>query len=246
MVPLMKAMRLFVAVLLAAASALAVVGWRKAAALEAEAQALRAQHEEAKQAAATASAEEARKASEQQQKAQTLTRELMQLRGEVTQLRTGGKDAAELRAENQRLRNQLLKAQPGEAGAAAVRETPKDHFPRENWTFAGYGTPESALVSAVWAMKEGDPKTYLESLSPEEQQRMAKVWENKSETEIAAKHQSDVGPIKGVRILETQNVSPEEVVMNVYIDGVERLEKVSMKKVGEDWKFGGFIREPKK
>ena len=33
--------------------------------------------------------------------------------------------------------------------------------------------------------------------------------------------------------------------MSVYIDGVDRTEKVSMKRVGNDWKFGGFIREPK-
>ena len=54
-----------------------------------------------------------------------------------------------------------------------------------------------------------------------------------------------VSAIKGMRILDRQTISPEEMQINVYIDGVDRLEKVSMKKIGDDWKFGGFIREPK-
>jgi hypothetical protein len=34
------------------------------------------------------------------------------------------------------------------------------------------------------------------------------------------------------------------MVMSVYIDGVDRMEKVSMKRVNNEWKFGGYIREP--
>src|SRR5262249_44720756 len=114
------------------------------------------------------------------------------------------------------------------------------------WAFSGYATPKAALVSAIWAMKEGNPKIYLESLSPEEQARMAKVWENKSEAEVAAKHQSDVASITGLRILEEQVVGDNQVVMAVQIEGTDRTEKVSMKRVGNDWKFGGFIREAAK
>ena len=31
-----------------------------------------------------------------------------------------------------------------------------------------------------------------------------------------------------------------------YVEGPERMEKVSMKRIGSDWKFGGFIRNPTK
>ena len=67
-----------------------------------------------------------------------------------------------------------------------------DRIAREQWSNAGYASPEAALVSAIWSMREGNPKSYLESLSPEEQQRMSKVWEGKTEQEIVAKHQQDV------------------------------------------------------
>lgn len=95
-------------------------------------------------------------------------------------------------------------------------------------------------------MREGNPQTYLQSLSPEEQARLAKSWQNKPETEIVAKHQSDVAAITGLRVLDRQTVSPNEVLMNVYIEGVGRMEKVSMKLIGNEWKFGGYIRPPPK
>ena len=85
-------------------------------------------------------------------------------------------------------------------GLSLQPELLRKQFPRDSWTFAGYSTPEAALVSAVWAMKEGKPQVFLDSLSAEEQARMAKAWENKSEDEIAAKHQQDVSQITGVRV----------------------------------------------
>ena len=92
-------------------------------------------------------------------------------------------------------------------------------------------------------MKEGKPQVYLDSLSPEEQVRMAKVWENKSEGEIAAKHQQEVSQITNVRVMNQKEISPEEVQLAVFIEGPNRMEIVSMKRSGADWKFGGFFRD---
>ena len=44
-------------------------------------------------------------------------------------------------------------------------------------------------------------------------------------------------------MLDRQNVSPGEVVMSVYLEGPGRMEKIRMNQVGQDWKFGGFIRD---
>lgn len=178
------------------------------------------------------------------------TTEIAKLRSEITQLRSTAKELealkmrlAQLQADGRRQDSRLgAEITPPTANPPAeVTES----FPRESWAFAGYGSPESALLSAIWAMREGNPKTYLESLSPAEQARMAQLWENKPEGEVAAKHQSDVSKITSFRILDRQEVSPEQVVMSVYISGVDRLEKVAMQKVGDDWKFAGFMRDPK-
>lgn len=238
----MSLIRWVMPVLLVASIAAAFVGWRRAEQLRAENEALRAQIKGLNQIDA-AMIDELKVRDQEMQRLREEAHEIRKLRNEVSQLRAGAKEAEKLRAENQQLRNAVA----GSTTAATATPSPApaqtaDHFTRENWAFAGYATPEAALVSAVWAMREGNPKTYLESLSPEEQLRMAKAWENKPEAEVAAKHRQDMAGITGVRILERQNISPNEVQMSVYVEGVRRMEVISMQLVNNEWKFGGFRR----
>jgi hypothetical protein len=216
--------------------------------LQAENEALRAEIAELKtRAESEAQANTARSA--ELTRLQRDAQEAVRLRGEVTQLRTTAKDAEKLRAENQQLKteNSGLRNAPAPAAAPAPTPTPQaGSFPRESWAFAGYTSPEAALVSAIWSMQQGNPKQYFESLTPEEQARIAKSWENKTEAEIVAKHQADTAPITGFRVLTQNAVSENEIQMNVFIEGVNRPEKVSMRRVGNEWKFGGYIREPAK
>jgi hypothetical protein len=241
----MKLARVLVLALLVASLAAAYVGWQKVGALRAENEALRAENQALKEQGAASAETQSKQHDQELQRLQAETQEIQKLRNEVSQLRAGAKETEKLRAENQQLRT----AANSNAVTASVSPGtptptgPSDQFPKQSWAFAGYSTPEAALVSAIWSMREGNPKTYLDSLSPEEQVRMAKTWENKSEAEIAAKHQQDVASITGMRILDRQTVSPNEVMMNVYVEGPGRMEKVSMKLVGNEWKFGGFIRK---
>lgn len=178
--------------------------------------------------------------------------EVHKLRGDVTRLRAQSEEAARLKAANEKLQasNARIRQTADEAAAAAAAmvqdAAPADgaNFPKESWSFAGYDTPENALVSAIWAMQQGTPETYLNSLAPAEQERLAKQWAGKTEEEIAVKHQGDVAPISGIRVLQQEAVGADSMVMSVYIDGVDRMEKVSMQRVNNEWKFGGYIREP--
>jgi regulator of replication initiation timing len=213
--------------------------------LQAENEALRA--EVAALKGRTADTEVAREA--ELKRAQAEAQDVARLRGEVTQLRNTAKDAEKLRTENQQLRSENQKLRGAAAAPANPAPAPAPqagNFPRESWTFAGYTSPESALMSAIWSMQQGNPKQYFDSLTTEEQARMAKSWENKSEAEIAAKHQADVSKITGMRVLNRQELSADEMQLSIYIEGVDRTEKVSMKRVGNDWRFGGFLREPPK
>jgi len=223
-------------------------GGGEAKKLQAENEALRAEVEALRARASTAESDAAREA--ELKRLQAASQDAARLRGEVTQLRTAAKDADKLRAENQQLKseNQKLRgaavaAEPAPA-VPAPAPTPGS-FPRESWSQAGYASPEAALVSAIYSMQQGNPKQYFDSLTPEEQLRMSKAWEGKSPEEIAAKHVSDTSKITGMKILNTQEISPGQTVLSVYIEGVDRTEKVNMQRVGNDWKFGGFIRDPK-
>lgn len=241
---------LILLVLLLAAVGAAVGGWKKVAQLRAEVQSLQAQIQSGQEAAAAASEAKAKESEAKEARLRAESQDLMRLRNEVTQLRSTAKELEKVRAENQQLKTVNQQAQ---AAAAATATAPPaqaapdaGQFPREAWAFSGYATPEAALLSAISAMKDGNPKTYLDSLAPDEQARMAKAWENKSEAELAAKHQQDVSAITGMRILERKAISADEVQMSVYIQGVDRMEKVSMKLVNNEWKFGGFLRDAKK
>jgi len=131
------------------------------AALRAEVEALRASSAEAEAARAAES-----------KRLQADAQDVARLRGEVTRLRTTAKDAEELRRENQLLKadNQKLR-NAARVGPAPAPDDPSPttalgNFPRESWSLAGYTSPESALVSAIWSMQQGNPKQYFESLTP--------------------------------------------------------------------------------
>ena len=237
-------------VLLAAAAAAAVTGWRRVGQLRADSAALQDQLQALQQQSTAAASDRSSQQNVELENLRTQSQELLRLRNEVSQLRTTAKEAEKVRAENLQLRaeNQQLRTSAAMPAASAANSAAdnKDQCPRNSWAFSGYATPDAALISAIWAMKEGNPKTYLDSLAPEEKARMSKVWENKSEAEIAAKHQQDVSTITGMRILDRTTVAPDQVQMNVYIQGADRMEKVSMILVNNEWKFGGYIRDPKK
>ena len=217
------------------------VGWKQVGALQQENARLRGEV-----ATAQANLESAATTRASQDQAELLklrgdSQELLKLRGEVAQLRSRTNELAKLQS----------RPQPAQAPAAspATNQVPAptpapvaDHFPRQAWTFAGYESPEAGLVSAIWAMREGKPQVYLDSLSPAEQQRMAQQWQDKSEQEIAGKHQSDVSNISDLRILTRQSAAPNQVMMQVNLGGANRTETVLMENVNGQWKFGGFVR----
>jgi hypothetical protein len=221
------------------------IGWRRTASLKQENQRLAAEIEALKQPVAGLSEDQTRKQEADSRKAAADAQELVKLRGEVSRLRMSATEAEKLRSEVGALRaqNRDLRGQPSVAEAPASSAT-TDQFPRQSWTFSGYASPEAALVSAIWAMKEGKPQVFMDSLSPEERHRMAQTWQGKSEEEIAAKHRGDVGNIQGMRILSRTPISPGEVQMQVFLEGANLVETIKMnQQTDQQWKFGGFIRE---
>ena len=232
---------LFLSLLLAVTSVVSIVLWRQNSGLREEIlrlntdlSALSAERDEA-------NAARAREARDLQELKKQLT-DYQRLRGEVRQLKTAASDAEKLKRQLEQARQQPAERDVTTFPIDLANSVNIDKFPRDSWTFAGYATPADALVSTVWAMKEGNPKTYFESCSAEEQQRMLKVWGNKSEEEIAAKHKNDVAKISGIQILSRTQVSAEESQLQVFVQGVDRVEKANLKKVGNDWKFDGFVR----
>ena len=219
-----------------------VSGWKKVSQLRDENAALKATLAAAQKEAKEESAALESKYRGEIEKLEADAKEVYKLRGEVVQLRGGAKAITDLQEANRRLnaQNQELRGAANSNTASGIES--QQIFPKENWQFLGYTTPEDALVSAIYSMQEGDTQAYFDSLAPEEQQRMAERWQDKSEEEVSDKHQNDVSAISGLQVLNRTDVSATEVLMDVYIEGPGRMETVSMQLIDEEWKFKGYVR----
>ncbi len=153
--------------------------------------------------------------------------ELLRLRGEVGVLRSQQKEVQMVQAENRQL---LLARDQGPSPAA------QDSFPKETWAFAGYADPESAFKTLIWAMSKGDLETILTVVSPDEATKIAKDFEGKPESEIAA---TATGEITGFRIIKKQAVSDDQVELTLFGDGKEETIKLKFRRFGTEWKMSG-------
>jgi DNA repair ATPase RecN len=248
----MKALRLLLPVLLLVAVVAAGLFYNRVNELTADNAKLRAELAALQQRHAEELAAERQKAARELETLRADVGEVNRLRGEVTTLRSGTKELEKLRTENTTLRqqNQTLQTTAAQAQvqasmAAAKAALPTGvgaEFPKESWQFAGYETPEAALVSAIWSMQQGNPQAYLDSLSPDEQQRMAERWQGMTPEQIAAKHQGDVSRISGLKIVGIQDLGLGQKLIQVGIGGTDRVDNARMVNVDGQWKFGGFVR----
>ena len=126
-----------------------------------------------------------------------ITSDLMKLRAEVAELRRHTNEIQKLQGENAQLKSALVAAQSTPA-APEVKPLstngarPALFFPRDTWIFSGFASPEDTLKSAAWAMSNGDPNSFLASLSPGQREQMERRWQGKSQEEIAAESRREM------------------------------------------------------
>lgn len=181
------------------------------------------------------SLESARSITGEQDQNQTL--ELMRLRNEVTQLRA---ENSALASEKARLAQDLGKR---DTAAPSPVQNSAPSVAREHWSFRGYNSPEDALISGMAAMRDGQVENLLRTLTPEERQRFEAQNQGKTDEEIAARFQKEFGRVSGVRVLGRNQTAPNEVVLDVYLEGLGKVKKYRMTQVGQEWKAGEPINQ---
>lgn len=161
--------------------------------------------------------------------------ELLRLRNQAAQLRTATNELRQLRAQlNQsRASAQTPGVAPTSTGATA------ELVPREAWSFAGYATPQAAFHSTMFAHSQGDQQTFLASLTGDLVRDNQKELINKTPEQFSENLRRETAKFTGYRILEMNEVSPEETVLMIYYAGESDTEKVRMRKVGDEWKLAG-------
>jgi len=169
--------------------------------------------------------------------------ELLRLRNQAAQLKQVTNELQRLRTQVQQLQaaSQQVRAAPATPPAADSNAavTATGPVPRESWAFAGYATPEATLQSALFAMSQGDYQTFLASMSPEEAARMQKSFEGKTPEQIAEEGRRETANARSFQILAKQELAPDRVMLNVFVAGEDRAQRIIMQKVGEEWKWAG-------
>ncbi len=171
--------------------------------------------------------------------------ELLRLRNQAAQLKQVTNELQRLRTQVQQLQaSQQVRAAPAvpaptaDSNVAATAAV-TGPGPRESWAFAGYATPEATLQSAIFAMSQGDYQTFLASMSPEEAARMQKSFEGKTPEQIAEEGKRETSKASSFQILAKQELAPDRVMLNVFVAGEDRAQRIIMQKIGEEWKWAG-------
>lgn len=117
------------------------------------------------------------------------------------------------------------------------------NFPRSSWKFAGYADPASALETLFWAQTQGDGKTYLDSMTPELQQRLQQQFGNdltkqgiSLEAFFTQKSKESVSPVTGLYIWGQETVS-NQLLLRVWIPGKNKNATFKMRRIGDQWKL---------
>jgi hypothetical protein len=160
--------------------------------------------------------------------------ELLRLRGQVGLLREQCKDLETVRSEN-RTAHAMLESNRTNRVATA------DYWPRDSWSFAGFGSPDAALQTSLWAANNGDLKALMAIFTGESRKMLEADLGGKSPEEASIKAMDEVINFKSVRVLNREAQGDDAAILTVEIEDRTETQtvKMLMKKVGNEWKISG-------
>src|SRR5205807_1657944 len=144
------------------------------------------------------------------------------------------------------LNQQLLAAQSNNLAHSPSGLDPQKvlaNWPKARLGVRGYNDPASALETTLHAMVRGDSDALLSSVTAEAKSKLTKEnWftHRAAAEEVAAatKQIADsLGPSTGFYLIGQKLVSQDQAILDVYFDGEGRTRKVTMKKIGDEWRF---------
>ena len=113
-------------------------------------------------------------------------------------------------------------------------------FSKASWHFSGYGDPESAFQSWMWATKNGDVKSFLAGFSP----GVLAGFAGKPDSEIISpKDKAHFEKMTGYRLLGKQVLSDNEVILSIATEGEDsnEIKHFSLQRIGSEWKISGKV-----
>jgi hypothetical protein len=165
--------------------------------------------------------------------------ELLRLRAEFGVLRQLTNELERARSENTEAHAAVDRYLANEA---APKVATGDFWPRDSWNFTGFGSPDDALRSSLWASNNGNLKALLDSTTGEFRQMMEKEFEGKSADEAAIRAMDEVSNLKSVQVVNRDFQSADTAVLTAAFEDGDQTHttKLLLKKVGNEWKLAGM------
>lgn len=163
-------------------------------------------------------------------------RELLRLRSELHDLR---------RKTNEVSSAQLAQA-PAPSGPAETKDEQTEVIGRDVWAFSGYASPEAALQTVAWAMKNGDVQSYLASLTPDGFEFVEQQFQDKTEAELSASLVQEISGTKALRLDRKRQLDDGKVAFVIgsteQDDGETKMKDEQLavfKNVAGEWRLTG-------
>jgi hypothetical protein len=150
--------------------------------------------------------------------------------------------AEKTRAINEGVRSSVLTSASVQSQAVPPlqpKSTKVLNTPHPTLAFAGYNSPDSALESWLWACFQGDKTTMLQSLTPEEQEDYKHAFDGKTDAQIKDAAAKISAQFSGYTVQKMEIVSDIEVILNYTFAGSDQVQKMVVKKIGNEWKVAG-------
>ena len=164
-------------------------------------------------------------------------RELPALRNEMRQLRTQAPELERLRRENQRLASSLRSLTSSPPRQFSEME---GYVAKETWAHQGFASPEAALQTFLWAVREGQFQTVAECMSPESRIHFEQEFGGKSEQERTKALQQGLGQMirtGGYRLVTKEQLTEDRVALGIQAVAGGTIAKVVLTRFGNEWKF---------
>src|ERR1041384_1481429 len=150
--------------------------------------------------------------------------DLLKLRNEVGQLRKQKQDLDRLRLENQKLAKELSEPKANPRSAASL-------FRKEALFNAGHGTPETTLVTLLWAMRESNLDALRNCFTPD----LSARFKEQTDEDLANLCRQTMRDLSSFELIGRTNVTADEALLGVKTAHEESL--VPMVRVGGLWKL---------
>ena len=158
--------------------------------------------------------------------------ELMQIRGELGQLKEG---LSQLEYANAVLSNQIATAKDDNAPLVY-----SDSVRKKDYTFSGYSAPQSSFQSVLWAITQSDGKTYLASLTGDMLNGAAQQFKDLPEGVMPGGFKNGaMYNATGFHVLEETPTYDDETQLKIFLEGQNLILNEIFKKVDGQWKLAG-------